>query len=115
MRHCPHCHHPTIPAWHAHLGSLFSKPIICPNCHSTLVRVIGPAEAVSTIPFLAVAVFLGYESDLSFPPAVIWFLSGGAALAGMCLWSHFIRYKVKPTSPTLSGMKEVPSDGNVSH
>jgi hypothetical protein len=92
---CPHCHHPTNPAWHAHLGSLFSKPITCPNCQSTLVRVIGVAETVSMLPFLVVAVFLGYESDLNFPPVLIWFLMRGAGLAGMCLWSHFIRYKVK--------------------
>lgn len=103
VRHCPHCHHPTIPAWHAHLGSLFSKPIICPNCRSRLVRVIGPPEAIAMIPMLALAVFLGHESDVSFPPVVIWFLSGGASLFGLCLWSHFVRYKVIPASATVVG------------
>jgi hypothetical protein len=96
MRHCPHCQQPTIPAWHAYLGSVFSKPITCPVCHSTPVRKIDMYDASFMLPMVIVEVFMFHRDywDVT-PPGLVWFMLGCSGLAGMCLWLHTIRYKVK--------------------
>jgi hypothetical protein len=103
MRHCPHCHHPTIPWWHAHLGSVFSKPIICTNCHSTLVRVIGLSEVIAMAPLVVIMVVLYYEDYPSMQDGLLWLLMTCGFFIGMCLWSHTVRYKVKPNDTTVVG------------
>jgi hypothetical protein len=94
MRHCPHCQQPTIPLWHAHLGKFFSKPLTCPNCHSVLVREFSLIREVSLmVPLVVIMIALRYW-DVK-PLEFVLFIYGFAGLAGLCLWSHTVKYKVK--------------------
>lgn len=96
-RHCPHCHHPTIPLRHALLGQILSKPITCSHCGHTLVRVFDILELSLFVPMLVVIAFVAYQHYPENPKDVVlgWFLYACAALSGICLWAHTIRYKVK--------------------
>jgi hypothetical protein len=93
MRHCPHCHQPTIPARHAYLGQLLSKPYTCPNCHSVLVRKFGILEMTIVAPLLALSVALAHWD--AEPLGFVLFVVSLASLGGLCLWLHTIRYEVK--------------------
>jgi hypothetical protein len=96
MRHCPHCQQPTIPAWHAWLGTAFSKPITCTNCASTLVRKIDMYDTSFMLPMMIVIVVMSHKDYLDTTPRdILWFMLACSGFAGICLWLHTIRYKVK--------------------
>ena len=96
-RSCPHCHQPTIPRWHAWLGSALTKPIVCNNCGATLVRVIDRWDTIVPLaPVVGILLFL-YLSGWEPTEPMIWLVAAVGGLLSICMWLHTIRYKeVKP-------------------
>lgn len=96
MRRCPNCQQSTIPSWHAHLGAWLTTPITCSNCHRVLVRDRSYyRDAVSMVPLAVVLIGVPYLWPDAGPLSFIFFVMAGAAMAGLCLWSKTIRYKLK--------------------